>query len=45
MEVLYYIYEQCDNHEITMGIYLKLQKAFDTVNHLISLKKISTYRV
>ena len=35
MEVLDNIYEHCDNHEITMGIYLDLQKAFDTVNHSI----------
>jgi len=37
MEVLDNIYEHCDNHEITMGIYLDLQKAFDTVNQSILL--------
>jgi len=36
MEVLDNIYEHCDSHEITMGIYLDLQKAFDTVNHTIN---------
>jgi len=38
-------YEHCDNHKITMGIYLDLQKAFDTANHLILLKKLSIYGV
>ena len=39
MEVLDNIYQHWDSHEITMGIYLDLQKAFDTVNHPILIKK------
>ena len=33
MEVVDSIYQSWDNHEITMGIFLDLQKAFDTVNY------------
>jgi len=45
MEVLDNIYQYCDNHEITMGIYLELQKAFDTVNHTILLQKLAIYGI
>ena len=33
MEVLDNIYEHLDKREHIIGIYLDLQKAFDTVNH------------
>jgi len=39
MEVIDSIYLHLDKHEFTIGIYLDLQKAFDSVNHAILLKK------
>jgi len=40
MEVMNGIYQCWDNHEVTIGIFLDLQKAFDTVNHYILLKNL-----
>jgi len=42
MEVVDKIYQYCDNREVTMGIYLDLQKAFDTVNHPILIENWPT---
>ena len=40
MEVIDSIYSHLDKHEFTIGIYLDLQKAFDSVNHTILLKNL-----
>ena len=45
MEVLDNIYQHSDCQEVTMGIYLDLQKAFDTVNHTILIKKLEIYGI
>jgi len=43
MEVLDNIYEHLDKREYVIGIYLDLQKAFNTVNYDILLYKLSNY--
>ena len=40
MEVIDSIYSHLDKHKFTIGIYLDLQKAFDSVNHTILLKNL-----
>ena len=39
MEVVDKIYQYCDNREVTTGIFLDLQKAFDTVNHPVLIEQ------
>lgn len=45
MEVLDNIYQHLDQNEYVIGIYLDLQKAFDTVNHDILLYKMFNYGI
>ena len=39
------IYNHLDKKEVVVGIYIDLQKAFDTVNHEILLYKLQRYGV
>ena len=39
------IYKHLDNNETGIGIYLDLNKAFDTVNHKILLDKTYNYGI
>ena len=45
MELLDKIYKHLDKREYVIGIYLDLQKAFDTVNYDILLYKLSNYGI
>ena len=45
IDVIDNILQQLDNHNHVIGIYLDLQKAFDTVNHEILLYKLYNYGV
>jgi len=45
IKVIDSIYRHLDNHEKTIGGYLDLQKAFNTVNHDILIYKLSIYGI
>ena len=42
IDVVDIIYENLNNNQTIVGIYLHLQKAFDTVNHDILLYKLQS---
>ena len=45
IEVVDSIYKHLDNHDYVVGIYIDLQKAFDTVDHNILLAKMYKYGI
>ena len=45
IEIVDEIYKNLDDNNYAMGLFLDLQKAFDTVNHSILLDKISYYGI
>jgi len=45
IDVVDRIYKYLDHNETVIGLYLDLQKAFDTVNHKILLQKLNNYGV
>ena len=45
IELVTKILQAIDNSEHTIGVFLDLAKAFDTVNHKILLKKLDHYGI
>ena len=45
LELVTKITNAIDNNQYTMGIFLDLSKAFDTVNHAVLLYKLEHYRI
>ena len=45
LDVIDQIYAHLDKHESVVGVYLDLEKAFDTANHAILLHKLYNYGI
>ena len=39
------IIESIDNHEVSVGVFIDLSKAFDTINHSILIDKLEHYGI
>ena len=45
LNIIDYITEQLDSKAFTIGIFIDLSKAFDTIDHTILLKKLDNYGI
>ena len=45
LQLIHEIYQAFDENKYTLGIFIDLSKAFDTVNHNILLEKLTNYGI